>query len=90
MVLLPNGGGDYRIIRLMEVVWKMATVIINCCLSKDISYHELLHGLQSGCRTGTFPLKAKLLHQLTAMQEELLCKIFMEPNKVYDTLDRDR
>ena len=30
VVLIPNKGEEYRIIGLMEVVWKIVTVIINC------------------------------------------------------------
>ena len=43
VVLIPKGGGDYRGIGLLEVMWKVVTVIINCCLVTTISFNDVIH-----------------------------------------------
>ena len=68
MVLIPKGGGDYYVIGLVEVVWKVVTVILNFCLTTSIDFHVVLHGLWAGRGTGTTSLEAKLLQQLMAMR----------------------
>ena len=88
MVLIPNGEEDYHVIILMEVVWKVVAEILNCRLTAYITYHEFLHGLQEGCVTGTANLEAKMLHQLPALRDEVLYKIFLDLHKAYDTLER--
>ena len=87
--LIPKGGGEYRCIGLVEVVWKVVTVIIDCRFTASTSFHDILHGFQVVCGTGTTCLEAKLIHQLTVIREEFLCTIFLGLNKPYDTLDRD-
>ena len=68
MVLIPKGGGDYYVIGLVEVVWKVVTVILNFCLATSIDFHVFLHGFWAGLCTGTTSLEAKLLQQLMAMR----------------------
>ena len=40
-----------------------------------IQFHDTIHGFCTGRGTGTDPLKAKLIQQLTAMKEEVLYDI---------------
>ena len=87
--LIPKGGGDCRGIGLMEVVWKLAVVILNFRLTDSITFHDILHGFRDGHGTGTATLKAKLIQQLVAMREEVLYVIFLDLHKAYDDLDRD-
>ena len=68
MVLIPKGGGDYYVIGLVEVVWKVVTVILNFCLATSIDFQVFLHGFWAGRGTGTTYLEAKLLQQLMAMR----------------------
>ena len=89
MTLIPKEGDDYCGIRLMDLVWKVVTVIINHRLSTTISIHDMLHGFRAVHSTGTASLEAKLPQQLTAMREEVLCATFMDLHKSYDALDRD-
>ncbi len=45
VVLIPKGGGDYRGIGLLELIWK----IIECVMDQGlnaITLHESLHGCQ--------------------------------------------
>ena len=55
-----------------------------------ISFHDTLHGFRAGRGTGTAALVAKLLQQLTAMEEAVLFEVFLDLQKAYDCLDRER
>ena len=61
VVLIPKGGGEYRGIYLMEVVWKVGAVILNIQLIASITFHNVLHGFWGGRGKGTATLEAKLL-----------------------------
>ena len=90
VVLIPKGKGDYRDISLVEVMCKLLVVILNRWLTASITYHDFFHGFWAGHGTGTATLKAKMIHQLVAMREEVLYMIFLDLNKAYDALDRSR
>ena len=83
VVLILKGKGKYRVIGLVEVVWKVVAGILNCQLTVSIAYHNFLHGLRAGCGTDNTTLKAKLLLQLAAMREEVLYVIFLYLHKAY-------
>ena len=68
VVLIPKGGGDYRGIGLVEVVWKVVTLILNSQFTTSITLHNVLHGFREGRGTGTTSLEAKLIHKLTSMR----------------------
>ena len=53
-----EGGGDYRGIGLVKVVWKLVIVIINYQIISSISFHDVLPGSQAGCGMVTASLKA--------------------------------
>ena len=89
MALLPNGGGEYHGISLVEAVWKVVTVIFDLRFTAYIVFHDVIHGFQVGCGTGTASVEAKLIHQLMAMREEVLYTIFLDLYKEYYALDRD-
>ena len=61
VVLIPEGGKDYRDIGLVEVIWKVVAAIFNRLLTASITFHYFLHGFRAGCGTGTATLEAKLL-----------------------------
>ena len=86
MVLIPKGKKDYRYIGLVEVMWKVVAVILNCWLTASIPFHDFLHGFWAGRGTGTVILEAKLIHQLAALRDEVLYVIFLDPHKAYDAL----
>ena len=56
----------------------------------SVRFHNNLHGLRVGRGTGTASLKAKMLHQITAMSKEVLYEVFLDLKKAYDALDRYR
>ena len=86
-----QGGGDYRGIGLVEVVWNvvMLMMTLNCRVASSIAFHNVFHGFQAGRDTGTTFLEAKLIQQLTDTREELFNIIFMDLHKVCCALDRD-
>ena len=68
MVLIPKGEKDYRVIGLVEVMWKVVAEILNLRLTASITFHDFLHGFWAGRCTGTANLEAKLLHRLSALR----------------------
>ena len=68
MVLIPKVKKDYRLIGLVEVMWKVVAAILNRQLTASITYHNFLQGFRAGRGTGTATLEAKLLQQLAAMR----------------------
>ena len=46
IVLIPKGGGYFRGIGLVEVIWKVCTSITNNSLQATINLHGALHGLR--------------------------------------------
>ena len=69
--MIPKGEGEFREIGLVEVIWKLQTLILHRRLLA-IKLHDILHGFREGRGTGTATLEAKLLQQLAAMREEVL------------------
>ena len=61
VVLIPKGKGDYWGIGLVEVMWKVRAVVLNCCLTSSITFHDVPHGFREGRGTGTATLEDKLL-----------------------------
>ena len=90
VVLIPKGKTDYRGIGLVEVIWKVVAAILNHRLTASINFHEFLHGFQAGRGTCTATLESKLIQQLAALSEEVLCRTFLDLHKAYDALDRSR
>ena len=87
MVMVPNGVGEYPGIGLVEAVWKVVMVIINCPFTASIDFYYILCGFWVGHGTYTTYLKAKLIEQLTAMREEVLYPIILDLHKAYDDLE---
>ena len=90
VVLIPKGKGGYRIIGLVDVVWKVVAVILNHRITASITYHDFLHGYRSVRGTGAVTLEAKLIQKLEAMREQVLYFIFLDLHKAYGALERDR
>ena len=90
MVLIPKGGGDYRDIGLVGLVWKAVVVILVCHFTAFITYPDSLHGLWAGRGTGTATLDVKLINQVAALRDAVLHAVFLDLHKAYDSLDRFR
>ena len=72
------------------MMWKVVAAILHCRLATAITYHDFLRGFRAGRGTETATFEDKLLQQLAAMREEVLCVIFLDLHKAYDALDRSR
>ena len=84
--MIPKGGcTNFRGIGLLEVLWKVISIIINLWLLSSIHFHDVLHGFCTGRGTGTTTLKENLLQQLIATRETSLHNL----RKSYDSLDRE-
>ena len=75
---------------LVEVVWKVVTVILNCRFAAYIDFHDVLHGFREGHEMGTASLEDKLLQKLADMAEEVLYAVFLGLYKARNALGRYR
>ena len=46
MVLIPKGKGEYLRIGLVEVLWKVCSVVANFRLKSNAVLHDALHGFR--------------------------------------------
>ena len=90
VVLISKGKKYYRVISLVEVIWKVVANILNRQLTASMTFHKFLHRFRAGSGTGTTTFEAKLLQQLAVSREEVMYVIFLYLHKVYDPLDRSR
>jgi hypothetical protein len=91
LCLIPNlEQGKYCRIALLDVIYKLVSMIIHIRIQDAIQFHPALHGFQHSHGTGTCILEAKLQMQLASYLCQPLYQIFLDLSKAYDTLDRDR
>ena len=90
VVLILKGGGDYRGIGIVDVIWKAVAVIINHRFTAAITYHDSLHGFWAGRGTRTTTLEVNLLQQVAALREAVFQAIFLGLHRDYDALERSR
>ena len=90
VVLILKGGEDYRGIGIVEVLWKVVAMILNCRFTASITYHDFLHGFRLGYSMGAITIEVKLLQQVMTMREEVFHTVFLDLHKAYDALDRSR
>ena len=57
---------------------------------KVIVFHDSLHGLLGGRGTGTATIEAKVAQQLAYTEQAPFYGIFLDIQKAYDAIDRDR
>ena len=60
MLLILKGKGGYRGIGIVEVMLKVCSFVVNCCLKRSVVLQDALHGLREGRGTGMATLDAKL------------------------------
>ena len=65
-------------------------MILDLRFTYSITSHHVLHSFWAGYGTGISSIETKLIHQLSAMREEVLYAIFLYLQKLYGVLDRDR
>jgi hypothetical protein len=89
VMLLLKGGGDYRGIGLLELLWKVVERIMDQQLNV-LPLHEVLHGCQSRRGMGTAILEAKLVQQLAHLEQEPFYGVFLDLKKAFNAMDRER
>ena len=50
---LPKVRGGYRRIGLVEVVWKVCALVMNCWINPIVILHDTMHGFRAGRSTET-------------------------------------
>ena len=90
MVLIQKGKGEYRGIGLVEVLWKVCSVVVSCRLEKSVVLHDTLHGFREGRGMGKTTMEANMHQKLEGIAHEPLFQVFLYFQKAYDSLDRER
>ena len=90
MVIITKGGGDYREIGLVGVIWKVCALIMNKRLQDITTLHDALNGFIQGRGTATATMEAKLAQNLAGLCHETLFQVFLDVQKSYNYLDRRR
>ena len=90
MVLIIKGGGEYRGIGLVELIWNFRASIMNNRLRSAINLHDALHGFRQGREAGTMTTEANMAQQLAGIFHEPLFQVFIDVRKAYESLDKGR
>ena len=89
MVLLPKGGGGTETIFIVEVLWKVCSVVVNCWLKSSVVLHDALHGFRERRGAGTSNLEANLAHHLVGLAHKTLFQFFLDVRKPYESMDME-
>ena len=89
IIFLPTVGGEYQSIRLIEVLCKVISIIVDCCLEGVIELHDILHRFRSKRNMGTTTLNEKILQKIAGPHQEVFYEIFIDIHKSYYSIDRD-
>ena len=90
MVLFLKGKGGYRGIGLVEVLWKVCAVVVNCRLEISVVLQDALCRFITGRWTGTAALEANMAQHLAGLAHKPLFHLFLDVWNAYDSLDRER
>ena len=90
-VLLPKSKiGKFHGITLLEVMYKLWSMIVYLRAVSLIHFHPDIHGFRHCRGCGTATLEAKLEMQSAALHSVPYFQIFLDLTKAYDSIDRDR
>jgi len=91
LVLLPKTElGKFRGITLLEIMYKLWSMIVYLRASAVIQFHPDIHGFRHCRGCGTATLEAKLEMQWAALHSTPYFQIFLDLAKAYDSINRDR
>ena len=88
MVLLPKGKGEYQGIGIVKVLWRVCSLVLNCCLKSSIVLHNALNGFREGWVMGTATLEDNIAQQLSGLAHKPLFQVVLNVRKAYESLDR--
>ena len=86
MVLISKGKGEYRYIGLVELLWKVCSVVTCFWLKRSVLLHNTLRGLIEGRGTGTETLEVNLSQQLAGLAHKPLFQFLLAVWKAYESL----
>ena len=43
---LPKREGGYQVIGMVEVLWKVCSLVVNCCLKRSVVFYNAHHGFR--------------------------------------------
>ena len=78
MVLVLKGKGEYRDIGLVEVMWKVCLVVVNCRLKMSVGMHAALHGSKEGRGTRKTTLESNMDQHLAGIARKPLFQVFLD------------
>ena len=73
---IPKGDEGILGIRVVEVIWKAVSRVVNLRIGVVVNFHDIMHRLSSGRGTGIASLEFKMLQKLTTMRYESLYHLF--------------
>ena len=65
-------------------------MLVDNRLRASLHFHDFLHGFRTGIWTGTVTLELKIAQELARVYHDPLFLVFLDLQKAYDTLYRDR
>ena len=90
LVLIPKGKGpECRGIGLVESLWKIVGKIMTHRMGA-LDLQPSVHGFRPRKGTGTVTLEVKLLHTLVHQKGETVYQVFVDLQKSYDSVSRER
>ena len=87
LILTLNGNTENQGIGLLDVLWKVIESIIDTCINKALTLHEIIHEFQSGRGTGTSSVDINLTQELESVDQDPLLLVFLDLRKVHEKLD---
>ena len=88
MAITPKWKREYRGIGLVDILWKVCAVVINCWLKSSGVLHKTLHGFKTWRGTGTATLESNMSQQLMELAHEPLFQVILNLRKAYNSLDQ--
>ena len=77
VVLIPKRNGEFWGIGLVGILWKALLGVIKRRIGASVNFCDILHVFWLVWGTGNSSLKAKMIHQLTKIIQEVLYKVFL-------------
>ena len=89
-ILIPKDTKDTQVIGILEFLWKVMEAIIDTCINKAVTFHDVFHVFQAGRGMGTDIREMKLVQDLEGVDQDLVFLVFLDIRKVYDNLQHGR
>ena len=84
----PENKEGYRGVGLVEIIWKVCAVVVNCILKRGVELYNALHKFSEERVMGEDTLEAKLAQYLVRFSHEHIFQVFLDVRKAYDSLGR--